>query len=107
MEIVAILVIAGLIALAVIVIAILLAELYSEKKEVSFMAEESKKLMQLLTEGKIDQQTYERLRIKLEREVTYRKELEHLEGLLLNKKIDQGTYERLKKELQEKYQESS
>ncbi|MEM3629241.1 MAG: hypothetical protein QXQ94_10910 [Candidatus Bathyarchaeia archaeon] len=68
--------------LAIIIIVILFAVLYSEKKQASFMAKESKKLMQLLTDGKIDQQTFERLRVKLEKEINYRKELEHLEGLL-------------------------
>jgi hypothetical protein len=36
----------------------------------------------------------------LKKEITYRKELEHLESALVSKKIDQGTYERMKKELQ-------
>jgi len=38
--------------------------------------------------------------------MTYRKELEHLEGILHFKKIDQAPYERMKKELQEKYEEN-
>jgi len=84
---------------------VILALLYSERKEHAedskIYAKESEKLMQLLTSGKISQETYERLRIKLEKERTYRKELENLSSLLSVKKIDQATYERLKKQLEE------
>ncbi len=67
----------------VVIVIILLAVLYSERKEAASYAEESKRLIQLLTAGKIDQETYERLRTKLENEMTYRKELDALSSALL------------------------
>ena len=77
------------------------AYLYYAKKE----AEESKKLTQLLRDGKINQETYVQLRIKREKEKTYRDELNHLALALASKKISQETFERMKKELLKKYQE--
>ena len=98
--------IVGIGALIAIIPIVIVALLYSEKKKTAFQAEESRRLMQLLADGKIDQATYERLRMNLEKEETYRKELEQLEGLLSFKKIDQATYERMVKELKEKYQKT-
>ena len=89
-----------------IIVIVAIGYLYSTKKKASFQAEESRKLMQLLSDGKIDQATYERLRMNLEKEETYRKELEQLEGMLSFEKIDQATYERMVKELKEKYQKT-
>jgi len=44
-----------------IIVIVAIGYLYSTKKKASFQAEESRKLMQLLSDGKIDQATYERM----------------------------------------------
>jgi len=87
----------------IVIVVIIVALLYSEKREFSVYERESEKLRQLLISGKISEETYERLRMELEKEMTYRKELDHLSSLLAAKKIDQATYERLKNQLEEKY----
>jgi len=91
--------------LAILIVFLVVLVIYYARKEEDDYENEVKKLRQLLLSGKLDKQTFLRLRNRMKHEKIFTTESKKLLSLLSDKKIDEETYTRLRKVLEKSFKD--